>query len=75
VYNINLASVKHQIPEVENPTPGVVISGEAASINNAILLDYLTTKVALEEREIRRTCPIIPMYNNCMDDELHLRMS
>jgi hypothetical protein len=48
VYNNTLATVKHQIQQAENPTPAVVISTEAASVDNAILLDYLTSKVALE---------------------------
>jgi hypothetical protein len=56
---------------VENPTPAVVISVEAAHVHNAILLDYLTSEVALEEPEIRGTDPNIPIDNNCMDHELH----
>ena len=41
---------------------------------NAILLDYLTSEVALEEPEIGRTDPNIPIDNNCTDDELHFGM-
>jgi hypothetical protein len=37
---------------VENPTPAVVIRVEAARFDNAILLDYLTSEVVLEEPEI-----------------------
>jgi hypothetical protein len=74
VYSNTLATVKHQIQPVENPTPAVVISMEAASVNNAVLLDYLTSEVALQEPEIRRTDPNIPIHYNCMDDELHFRM-
>jgi hypothetical protein len=51
--------------------PAVVISVEAARVDNVILLDYLTSEVALEEPEIGSTDPNIPIDNNCMDDELH----
>jgi hypothetical protein len=74
VYNNNLATVKRQIQQAENPTPAVVISLEAARVDNAILLDYLTSKVALEEPEIGSTDPHIPIDNNCTDDELHFGM-
>jgi len=49
VYNNTLATVKRQIQQVDNPTPAVVISVEAARVDNAILLDILTSEVALEE--------------------------
>jgi hypothetical protein len=55
VYNNTLATVKRQIQQAENPTPAVVISVEAARVDNAILLDYLTSEVALEHPEIGRT--------------------
>jgi len=71
VYNNTLATVKRQIQQAENPTPAVVISVEAAHVDNAILLDYLTSEVALEEPEIGSTDPNIPMDKNCIDDELH----
>jgi len=51
--------------------PAEVISKEAARIDNGILLDYLTSAVALKEPEIGSTEPNIPIDNNCMDDELH----
>jgi len=54
--------------------PAVVISVEAARVDNAILLDYLASKVALQEPEIGSTDPYIPIDNNCMDDELHFGM-
>jgi len=54
--------------------PAVVISVEAAHVDNGILLDYLTSKVALEEPEIRSTDPNIPIDNNFTDDELHFGM-
>jgi hypothetical protein len=44
---------------------------EAACVNNAIFLDYLTSEVVLEESEIRSTDPNIPIDNNCTDDKLH----
>ena len=74
MYNNTLASVKRQIQQAENPTPAVVISVEAAHVDNAILLDDLTSEVALEEPEVGSTDPIIPIANNCTDDELHLGM-
>jgi len=74
VNNNTLATVKRQIQQAENPTPAVVISTEAASVDNAILLDYGTSEVALEEPEIGSTDPNIPIDNNCMDDELHFGM-
>jgi len=42
----------------------VVISVEAARGDNAILLDYLASEVALEESEIGRTDPNILIDNN-----------
>jgi len=74
VYNNTLATVKHQIQQTENPTPAVVISVEAVHVDNVILLDYLTSELALEEPEIGSTDPNIPIDNNIMDDELHFRM-
>ena len=71
VYNNTFATVKRQIQQAENPTPAVVLSVEAAHVDNGILLEYLTSEVALEEPVIRSTDPNIPIDNNCMDDELH----
>ena len=72
MYKNTLATVKRQIQQAENPTPGIVISLEAANIHNAILLDYLTAQVVIEEPEIGGTDPNIPTDNNCMYDELHV---
>jgi hypothetical protein len=74
VYNNTLATVKHHIQQADNPTPAVVIRTEAASIDNAILLDYLTSEVALEEPEIESTDPNIPIDYNCTEDEIHFGM-
>jgi hypothetical protein len=52
----------------------VVISVEAARVDNAILLVYLASEVALEEPEIGSTDPNIAIDNNCTDDELHFGM-
>jgi len=71
VYTHCLATVKRQIQQAENPTPAEVISTEAACVDIAIQLDNLTSEVALEEPEIGRTDPNIPIDNNCMDDEQH----
>jgi len=75
VYNNTLATVKRQIQQAENRTPAVVISVEAVHVANAILLDYLTSEVALEDPEIGSTDPNIPIDNNCTDDKLHFRMA
>jgi len=48
VYKNTLATVKCLIQQAENPTPAVVISVEAARVDDPILLDYLTSEVALE---------------------------
>jgi hypothetical protein len=64
VYNNTLATVKPQIKQAENPTPAVVISVEAACVDNAILLDNLTSEVVLEEPEIGSTNSNIPIGNN-----------
>jgi hypothetical protein len=74
VYNNTLATVKLQIQQAENPTPAMVISKEAASVDNGILLDYSTSKVAVEEPEIGSIDPNILIDNNCTDDELHFWM-
>jgi len=71
VYTNTLATVKRQIQQAENPMPAVVVSVEAAPVDNAILLDNLISKVALEEPEIGSTDPNIQIDNNCTDDELH----
>jgi hypothetical protein len=74
VYNNTLATVKRQIQHAENRTPAMVISTEAGSVDNAILLANLTSEMALEEPEITSTDPNIPIVNNCTNDELHCRM-
>jgi len=74
VHKNTLATVKCQTQEVENPTHAMVISVEAALVGNAILLDYLTSEVALEKPEIGSTDPNIPIDNNCGDNELHFGM-
>jgi len=75
VYKNFLATVKHPIQQAENPMPAVVISVKAARVDNFILLDYLTSKVALEEPEIGITDPNIPIDNDCMDDKLYFRIA
>jgi hypothetical protein len=74
VYTNTLATVMRQIQQAENSMPAMVIIMEAARVDNTIHLDYLTSKVALEEHEIGTTDPNIPIDNNCMDDKLHFRM-
>jgi len=75
VFNNNLATFKRQIQQAENPTPAVVISVEAAQVDNPILVHYLTSEVALQEPEIGSTDPNILIDTDCTDDELHLGMS
>jgi len=75
VYNNTHVTVKCQIQQAgDNPTPAVVIHVEAAHDDNAILHNYLTSKVALEEPEIGSTDPNIPIDNNCRNHELYFRM-
>ena len=74
VYIYTLATVKCQIQQVVNPTPVEVISREAAPVDNAILYEYLTSGVALEEPEIGSTDVNNPIDNNSTDDELHSGM-
>jgi hypothetical protein len=74
VYNNTLATVKQQIEQAENPTPAMLISMEAAHVDNTNLLHYLTSEVALEETEIRGTVSNIPIDNHCTDGELHFGM-
>jgi hypothetical protein len=74
VYNNSLARVKRQMQQTENPIPAMVICMEAARVENAILLDYSISKVALGETEIGSTDSYIPIENNCTDDELHFGM-
>jgi hypothetical protein len=52
----------------------MVICVDAACADNAILLDYFASEVALEEHEIGSTDPHIPIDNNCTDDKLHFWM-
>jgi hypothetical protein len=74
VYDNTVAPVQCQIQQAENPTPAVVISVEAACVDNGILLNYLASEVALEEPEMGSTDPNIPIDNNCMHDGLHFGM-
>jgi hypothetical protein len=75
VYNNTLATVQRQIQQAENPMPAVVISVEAACVDNANLLVHLTSEVALEELGIGSTDQNIPIDNNWMDDLLTFRMA
>jgi hypothetical protein len=74
VSNNTLAPVKRQIQQVENPTHAMVIRVEAAPVEDAILLDNLTSEVGLEEPEIGCTGPNIMIENNYNDDKLHSEM-
>lgn len=69
MYKNTPATVKHRIEYADNPTPAVVISVEAAHVDNPVLLDYLTTAVMLEETEIGNKDRNIPNGTNCLDDE------
>jgi hypothetical protein len=74
VYNNILATVKRQIQLVENPTPAVVISVDAARDDYAIHLDFLASGVALEEAQIGCADPNIPLGNYCMDEKPYFGM-
>jgi hypothetical protein len=54
--------------------PAVIVRGEAARRENAILLEYLTSKVVLEELEMGSTHQTIKTETNSADDELHFVM-
>ena len=69
-----LATVKRPIQQSENTIHAVVISMEAARIENAILLHYLASEVALEESELRSSGPNILIENNRTNDKLHFQM-
>jgi len=60
VYKHTLATVWHQSQQAENPTTASVISVEAARVANGILLNYLTSTVAHEQRVIGSTGPEHP---------------
>ena len=47
MYKNTLATVTHQIQQAEILTPAVVVCVEAVCVDNAILLDYLTSEVVL----------------------------
>jgi hypothetical protein len=74
VYKNTLATVKRQIQQAENAMPAMVISVDTARVDNHILLDYLTSEVALEEPGIGSTDPNITIDNNYTDDELQIGM-
>ena len=52
----------------------MVISLEVACVDNAIPLEYLIFKVALEEPEVRSTDPNIQIQNHCTNNELYFGM-
>jgi hypothetical protein len=74
VYNITLATLTGQIEQADNLMPAVVIGVEEVRGDNAILLDYLASEVALEEQEIGSIDRKIPIDNNCTNNELHFGM-
>jgi len=74
VYKNTVATIKCQIQQAENPMPAEAISVEAAHVDNAILLDCVTSEVLLEEPEIGSTDPNFPIDDNCTDDVQHFGM-
>jgi hypothetical protein len=72
VYTNTLGIVKRQIHQAETAIPPVVISFEATDVDHAILLDYWTAEVALDEPEIRGTDLNIRIANNYTAVKLHL---
>jgi len=75
LYQTTLCTVKCQIQHAENPIPAAEITVEAARVDNAILIDNLSSEAALEQPEIRYTNPLIQIHNNWMDDKLHFGMA
>jgi len=71
VYTNTHATAKHQIQLAGSPMPAMVISMKAARDHNSSPLDYLTSKVAHEEPEIRRADANILIDNNCTHTERH----
>jgi len=71
MYEISLATIKHQIQQAENSQPALVNSMGEWHVGSDIILDYLTYEVVLEKPVIRSTDPEIPIPNNCTDVELH----
>jgi hypothetical protein len=74
MYINTLSTLKRKIQQVDNPTPPVVITTEAACVHNVMLLDYLTSEVGLEDVETVSTDPSIPIDNYCTDNEQHFGM-
>jgi len=74
VYKDTLPTFKYHIQQAANPTPVVVIRADAACVDNAIQLDYLTSEVVVEEPQFRSPGLNIPMDNNCTDNNLHFGM-
>jgi hypothetical protein len=70
VYNNTRATVKRQIQLMENTTPAMVISIEAARVGNPVLLHLTSSYVVFEEPVIGSTDPNIPIDNNCVEDKL-----
>jgi hypothetical protein len=71
VYKNTLATLRSHIQQTENPTTAAVISPDAAHADNTILLDYLTSSVALQEPEIGCTELNNLTHNNCPHEQLH----
>jgi len=75
VYTSTTAIFKRQIRQAENSTPAVINRMDAGCIDNGILLNYLTSEVALEDLVIGSTNPYTPIDINCSDGEMHFRMA
>jgi len=74
VHKNTLAPVKHQVQQAENPTPAGILSMKAAPVEIAILLEYFTSEVALEELQIGSTDPTFQIETKWTDDKLHFGM-
>jgi hypothetical protein len=70
----SLATVERMSQHADNPALPMVISLQVACVNNAILLDNLTSQMAIEETEIRRSNRNIPIDYHYANAELHFRM-
>jgi len=69
------ATVKRQIQHGENPMPDMVISMQTACVDNTIILNYLSSEVALEKYNIGSTEHTILGENNWADNKRQFWMA
>jgi hypothetical protein len=74
VYQNTPATFQRQIRQGENPTAAVIFCMDAGCVGNAILLNNLTSEVALDDPVIRTTNSYTPLDNNHHDGNMHFGM-